>query len=1037
MKKLLLLFVLFTVILTVKNTSAQINILAGATITQNFDIGLAANDTMPDGWRVDTVKNTPRSIDPYSSAGTQTFRAAGNLMSATAGNGIYNFAAGDPLTVTDRAIGGLSSSSASKSVNVYAYFHNNGSTDISDFTISYDVEKYRNGLNAAGFSMQLYYSTDGTIWTTAGVDFLTSLPADADNLGYALAPGSTVNILNKTLSLNVAAGTDLYLAWNYSVTSGLTTSNAQALGIDNFSITANASSLVPYKLSVTDVNSGNSAIFNTAFPVTIEVKDINGNPINAISNINFTLMKATGTGTLGGTYTGTVTTGTNSVVLSGVTYNTVENGVSIYAHENTSALTYDTSAVFNVLASVPIASKLVITEINLGNNPVQNAPFDITVQSQDNSSNPANVSVLTTVNITLVTGTGSLSGTLTGNILAGSNSVNITGIIYNVAETGVSLLASDASSLLTAGTSSTFTVDELYPLIATLPTSYDWAPSSSFPSGWYNSGLGVPYNTGNIAANSGRFDVQGANFVVHYNDTAGSVIYSLKKNGTTYPYQFDVLESTDGFNYTTLASHINGGLDSLTGSYKQFVRIPNSDSRFVKFVYTTRPTTNIAIDDVTITSNATTSNATVLKVLSVNGGVSPGIGVPFNVQVQTQDNLGSPSAVASDVNLVLSVLTGTGTLTGIVTGTILSGTHTAFVTGVVYSVSENGVSLLASDVASTLIADTSDLFNVTNPFPVATSLPTSYDWAPPTTTYPIGWYQTGLEFYVTGNLAPNSGKFNNIDDNLVIFFDDTASRMTFFLKKNGATTPYQFDVLESSNGASFSLLKTFTDTGDSLKSQFTEYRVYPQYNTRLLKFNYTNKPSGTNVAIDDVVIEPLIQQAPFVDTAYATSLTTVKVIFSEIVNVTAENISNYTGLGTIVSAPRTIWRDEVTLSLSSALQVNVAKTLTINNVQDSAGNAMLAPQSFQIKYSNIGISNNETFKVNIYPNPSKGIINIETEKSDIEITIENLLGSIVYSKQLSQNNSSIDVSSLDKGIYIIRVMDKSTNSIANKKIIIN
>ena len=98
---------------------------------------------------------------------------------------------------------------------------------------------------------------------------------------------------------------------------------------------------------------------------------------------------------------------------------------------------------------------------------------------------------------------------------------------------------------------------------------------------------------------------------------------------------------------------------------------------------------------------------------------------------------------------------------------------------------------------------------------------------------------------------------------------------------------------------------------------------------------------------------------------------------------------------------------------------------------------MLAPQSFQIKYSNLGISNNETVKVNIYPNPSKGIINIETEKSDIEITIENLLGSIVYSKQLSQNNSSIDVSSLDKGIYIIRVMDKSTNSIANKKIIIN
>jgi len=91
------------------------------------------------------------------------------------------------------------------------------------------------GSNAAGFRIQLFYSTDGSTWTSAGSNFLTSFAADANNNGFATAPGATVAVTN-TLSASIANGTNFYLAWNYSVVSGTTTTNAQALAVDDVAI---------------------------------------------------------------------------------------------------------------------------------------------------------------------------------------------------------------------------------------------------------------------------------------------------------------------------------------------------------------------------------------------------------------------------------------------------------------------------------------------------------------------------------------------------------------------------------------------------------------------------------------------------------------------------------------------------------------------------------------------------------------------------------------------------------------------------------
>lgn len=262
MKKLVLLSVL--ILGMTFYVYSQVFISVGSSIDENFSIGTNTTATLPDGWKAD--KNTTvRTVGSYNSAGTSTERIAGDNMSSSATNGIYNYGAGDASSATDRALGGLSSSSSSKSVNIYIQLNNIGASEITDFTISYDIEKYRNGSNPAGFTIQMYYSSDGNSWTSAGSDFQTSFSADDNNNGFSSAPGVTINIISKTLSSSIGVGSSIYLAWNYSVSSGTTTSNAQGLGIDNFSITANGSVLSSPPVLSAAANATIDATFNVTF----------------------------------------------------------------------------------------------------------------------------------------------------------------------------------------------------------------------------------------------------------------------------------------------------------------------------------------------------------------------------------------------------------------------------------------------------------------------------------------------------------------------------------------------------------------------------------------------------------------------------------------------------------------------------------------------------------------------------------------------------------------------------------------------------
>ena len=69
----------------------------------------------------------------------------------------------------------------------------------------------------------------------------------------------------------------------------------------------------------------------------------------------------------------------------------------------------------------------------------------------------------------------------------------------------------------------------------------------------------------------------------------------------------------------------------------------------------------------------------------------------------------------------------------------------------------------------------------------------------------------------------------------------------------------------------------------------------------------------------------------------------------------------------------------------------------------------------------------------MYPNPLKGNNLFIRTQQDSTIKIYNVLGKLILSDTVNSNKNKVDVSSLQKGIYLIKVT--SGNSTTTKKLI--
>ena len=465
-------FVLLLLALTFQapNASAQISISPGATVAESFSsIGTSATATLPTGWKVDK-NTTSRLVGSYAAAVTATERAGGANLTSSAGNGIYNFGSSD----TDRAIGGLSSSSASKSVNLYVALQNTGGTGIPNFTISYNAERYRNGSNAAGFSIQLYYSTDGVTWTSAGANFISSFAPNADNNGAAVVPIETLAVTSQTLPVAVSAGSTLYLAWNYSVTTGTTTSNAQAIGVSDISITA--ADVVPGAPVITSPLTASAVAFETSSNI-YQITASESPTSYGASGLPEGLTVDTATGVISGQPT---TPGTYPVVITATNgFGTGQENISLTITKNAGAPTITSSLAVTTPVSLPFSY-----QIEASNSPTSYAASNLPT------------------GLTIDTATGVISGTPT---TSGLRNISITATNALGSDTQTLVVTVSSLPVITSSLSgSLYTTDSFSYTITASGVPAPTFDASGLPSGWtvtngVISNNGTPLTTGTIS----------------------------------------------------------------------------------------------------------------------------------------------------------------------------------------------------------------------------------------------------------------------------------------------------------------------------------------------------------------------------------------------------------------------------------------------------------------------------------------------------------------------------------------------------------
>ena len=211
----------------VNETNAQISITSvGTAFTENFDgMGTSATATLPTGFKLGSDWATSTSATTVSSFSSVT--------TAPTAGGLYNFGNGTSTT-TERALAILNTGSYTSPKSIILKITNNTGGTISTINISFDYEKYRSGSRAFDWTFFHGSTSAPSIAETAGNNSYT---ADGGNTTM-FNPPTSINKSFTLTGLSIPTGGDYYFRWTFTGNGG--SSNGQAIGIDNFSLTVSA-----------------------------------------------------------------------------------------------------------------------------------------------------------------------------------------------------------------------------------------------------------------------------------------------------------------------------------------------------------------------------------------------------------------------------------------------------------------------------------------------------------------------------------------------------------------------------------------------------------------------------------------------------------------------------------------------------------------------------------------------------------------------------------------------------------------------------
>ncbi|HRD54110.1 MAG TPA: hypothetical protein PKY96_15835, partial [Flavobacteriales bacterium] len=445
----------------------------GSPYTQDFNaMGSAGTAALPTGWRMNNVAaNLDTDWALLGAATTLAYGTTGaGVVTGTSTGGAINWANGVTGSSTDRAPGFLNTGTFTSGKSVAFSFVNNTGATLNTLAVSFDYEKSRSGSRAFNWN---FYHGAGTNATTAETQGDAFYAADANNTVISNPPLTNSKSFSIT-GLSIPNGGTYTLRWQLTGVGGHT--NAQGMSVDNVSITGTAAPTVTTNLSgftgaFGNVNVGSNSVDQT-FTVSgssltddLEVLEPTGFEVSLDGSdwsVNPLVLVPTG---------GTVSASTIHVRFSPAAAIAYSADVTCSSTGATSQLVAVSGT--GIAASAP--TKLAFTSINGGGNVIEFTPFSVTVQAQDDDDNPQDVTVDTDVLITLDQGFGALSGTLTGTILAGTDAVTISGLLYDIADNGVVLRAEVIDGdVLTDGFSDPFDV---------LGAAQDLSFSNTPPSG--------------------------------------------------------------------------------------------------------------------------------------------------------------------------------------------------------------------------------------------------------------------------------------------------------------------------------------------------------------------------------------------------------------------------------------------------------------------------------------------------------------------------------------------------------------------------
>lgn len=469
----------------------------------------------------------------FGTANTSGDHARGTSTGGVTSGGLYSFDVGS----SDPAIGFQGTGTDFTPGTIILKITNTSGSIITSLAVNYEAWVYNNENRAS--SLNFSHSSDNSSYTSEASLDLTSTAAEDDPPAWVKTDKSIT-----LSSLTIANGADYYIRWSSDDVSG--SGSRDEFAIDDIVLTPTLTAAgAPSKFAVTTINGGSSPSTGTGFDVVIQLQDNSDNPVNATQDTSVTLSVGSGAGAIGGTTTGTISSGSNTVTISGVTYNTAESGVSITATNTGGSLTAGTSSTFEVLAA---ANTLVL--VSAPTTGITNNTLDsFTVEARRSSDSSKDLNYTKSITISKASGTGTLGGTTSATASAGVATFN--NLNFNTAG-DFTIQAADGS--LTSSASATITISDPAPSLLIISGVYDGQVSSQ-PKGielfvtadiadLSSYGLGAANNGGGTDGQEFTFPADAA--------SAGDFIYvAASTTGFNTFFGFDV-------NYTDGDLGING-----------------------------------------------------------------------------------------------------------------------------------------------------------------------------------------------------------------------------------------------------------------------------------------------------------------------------------------------------------------------------------------------------------------------------------------------------------------------------------------------